>query len=411
MSTIEQAPGEASDKAFPSAHVGEEYLDVGVFVAWIEEHRIPRYHREAIAQGKTGKAIDNYISHGLLSEMGWSGRDADTRALHRWRAGEQQFAKRSIIEGGLDYAGIRIEEVYPELALDIEIEPEGFCGRCHEMVTPIEGLCPWCDTPTGEGRARVWCPREDRAVYAAKNDLCWRCGTKTEQIPLEACECGCGQLRSRFDGQGRRARFMVGHGSAPPRDEGMVDAAPFRAYLKDALTKLDVLGAIGRTHGIARDDVVRILNGSEEEVPRLMVRKALWHGARTGTGGKGAPARPDATGFFDLYPDDARSRKCPECGESKAPSAEMCKPCRKAKTREEGATSRRRPSALASIPGLMDECHRLYDSGLSLREVARKLVDRTPYKTRASMEVQLRTEFRSRGWLRVQTKTTERKAA
>ena len=57
----------------------------------------------------------------------------------------------------------------------------------------------------------------------------------------------------------------------------------------------------------------------------------------------------------------------------------------------------------AGIPVLMqedvvEEAKRLYDTGRSLRSIARELVERTDYSSEASMVMALSTTFKRRGW-------------
>jgi hypothetical protein len=56
---------------------------------------------------------------------------------------------RYYVEDLLSRAGVSFYNVYPEFAheQDIELEPDAWCRCCAEYVTPLNGLCLWCDTP------------------------------------------------------------------------------------------------------------------------------------------------------------------------------------------------------------------------------------------------------------------------
>jgi hypothetical protein len=54
---------------------------------------------------------------------------------------------RSLVEDALHHVDPDLfYQVYPEFAheMDVEIELDAWCPFCEEMVTPINGLCPWC---------------------------------------------------------------------------------------------------------------------------------------------------------------------------------------------------------------------------------------------------------------------------
>lgn len=59
---------------------------------------------------------------------------------------------RYYVEDALTHAGVDFYELYPALEAerDIELEPDEWCDRCGEDVTPIGGQCPWCDLMLGD---------------------------------------------------------------------------------------------------------------------------------------------------------------------------------------------------------------------------------------------------------------------
>lgn len=46
--------------------------------------------------------------------------------------------------------GVRIDELYPDL--DTPLEPDAWCAVCGEDVTPVDGICPWCETRVAAGQ-------------------------------------------------------------------------------------------------------------------------------------------------------------------------------------------------------------------------------------------------------------------
>lgn len=82
------------------------------------------------------------------------------RSLHRIRHGiacgkkdGQSFTftvdtwGRFRIEDMLHRAGADFYDVYPEFAheRDVELEPDAWCEGCRDVVTPVNGICLWCD--------------------------------------------------------------------------------------------------------------------------------------------------------------------------------------------------------------------------------------------------------------------------
>lgn len=81
----------------------------------------------------------------VFGELGWFNEEAARRRVYRWRKeGSRPFVD-DIIDA-LDSADVDPADVYPELAVDIELEPDATCPRCNDVVTPIAGRCPWCDS-------------------------------------------------------------------------------------------------------------------------------------------------------------------------------------------------------------------------------------------------------------------------
>ncbi len=319
-----------------------EPVDAAPFVAWLERQIAHITADETLWRTTSGGSALPPDATKILGER--LGVHEDWLRKGAWtRSGQLE---RATVEDALDRAGVAWFDVFPDDAPD-EIEPDGFCGRCHEVVTPISGACPWCESPVAgaEGRERRHCATCARMVHPRDDGTCWRCGSATAAgAPYAPCACGCGTERPQFDPQGRPAKYVRGHAPRSlERQTGVVEVEPFAAYLEERLRNLDVLQALAREHGISRDDVVAVLERREPTVKRALVQRALWIFARAG---KGMPNRPDARSLFDLYPDDVRSKVCPGCGEGKARHADLCKACsRKAKTRE-----RRRASAQKEGP-------------------------------------------------------------
>ncbi len=295
-----------------------------------------------------------------------------------------------------------LEDLYPT---EVELESDGYCGRCHEVVTPIAGACPWCDTPVEDatGHDKRYCSPCDRLVTPANDGTCWRCGTMTKvAIPWDACECGCETMHPRFDQHGRRVKYVRGHAPRTLERSGTVAAEPFVRYLQDQLENLDVLSAIARMHAISREELVAVLSRTDELVDREFVRRALWTASRGGLG-KGLKPHPDRPVFRDLYPDDVRSLVCPSCNGRKARHAEMCKKCRR-------RVPNSKPSSRAKHSlrdDLLTAMYRAYiDENLTQRDVAERFLDRTTYKNTDSLIFTFRNACVAKGWpLRSRTKT------
>lgn len=92
----------------------------------------------------------------LTQEIGWGISESAERKLRRIRNGQTQgglptsLLERQLVEDALNRAGVLIEDVYPELAEDVPLEPDEFCIPCWDWSTPINGVCPWCETTLEE---------------------------------------------------------------------------------------------------------------------------------------------------------------------------------------------------------------------------------------------------------------------
>jgi hypothetical protein len=318
-------------------------------------------------------------------------------ALHDWRT-DREDLPRAGVELALESAGAAFWEVYG--VEEIDAAAEAYCARCKDTVTPIAGVCPWCESDVSEARARRWCHREDRLVFPADDGSCWRCGATTEPIPWIACRCGCDTAIPAFDPQGRRHEYVHGHAPRSLERKAELRVDPFADYLEEQLQSIDLIGAVARAHGIPRDDVARVLK-RQGDVDRELVRRALWTAARGGTG-KGLPPRPGAPQFRDLYPEEVQSRICPRCGEGKAPHAELCKGCRRKQNRREG---KKPPASQAWLRDeLVAEAYGHYEAGESLVTCAERIFDRVPHRNVGSIAHALSQAFRRKGW-QVRTRT------
>lgn len=312
---------------------GGERVDTAPFIEWFDRH--------AQAEGQER----------VFQRIGWSTPDDDAhsldtaaRRLYRWRD-EQPTARVLDIADALEAAGLDFDAIYegPEYehvravaAGEVELEDDGFCASCHEVVTPIAGKCPWCDSDVvGDAPPKRYCATCD-GMRVAHDGACWRCGDTLTDAPWEPCACGCGQMKRQFDPKGRRVRYVRGHAPREPA-KGELPIEPFARHLEDAIASLDVIGAVARMHGLKRDDVLAILERHTDSVPREWVIRGLWINMRSGSAGPGAPMRPGAPRLHDLYPDDLRRKTCPGCGGGKARHADLCKSCRRKEGRRHAA--------------------------------------------------------------------------
>lgn len=303
---------------------------------------------------------------------------------------------RNPVEDALDRLDMRFEDVYPEIAAadDVDLEADAYCVSCHEVVTPINGACPWCDrSTTAEIPKRMYCEREDKTSFAAVDGNCWRCGGELRpHVPYVECACGkCKTMIARFDSHGREVKYVRGHAPRTLERAKAVDVGPFAEWLERELRDLDPIEAVARRVGLSRELVLAVLNRRVEHVALADVRKALWISARAGQG-KAMPPRPGATRLAELYPEHVRSRTCPECGGGKAPHAELCKQCR----RKAPIHGKKAGSVTAE---LLLEAKRLRDvERMTFRDIAVELQPRSRCTNSESLANSLREEFAKRGW-------------
>ncbi len=307
----------------------------------------------------------------------------------------------------------RLEDIWPQFADEPTLEPEAFCPRCRELVTPIGGRCPWCETATEDGfdRRHAYCEAEDRLVMPAVDGSCWRCGGPLKHhLPYDPCACGCGELVNRFEpSRGRRVHYVRGHASRQLERGTMVPAAPFREHLLASVRSVDPLMAVALQHSMQREDVAAILAGDVSELDRQDVRDWLWRAGRYGQG-KGKPNRVGVPRLGELYPEYARSKICPglpelgiECGRGKAPHAQLCRRCFGFKRRRDRGL---RPTGSQIVAErwhvgdhVLAEAKRLRDEeALTFPKLAERLLGQTPHRNARSLTWALRNRFRQRGW-------------
>jgi len=347
--------------------VSSATLDPTPFREWFNQQLLAGLHRENLA-----------------SQMG-----IDIRQLHRWRV-ENVTLDRASVEAALHRIDVPFWEVYGLDTDDTELEAEKYCGRCHDNVQPVDGVCPWCESTLADARARMWCEHEDRLVYPADDGSCWRCGRAVQPIPWQACECGCGTEVPCFDPQGRRRGFVLGHAPRSREDTRQIDVEPFARYLEAELAALDPISALARKLSISRDDITAALKRTVPTVDRQVAQKALWAAGRADAGKGVAPI--NRTTFADLYPDEVRKKVCPGCGQGKAPHAELCKRCR----RKAGGYKKPPTSKCQIRPELLEEAFAMHATGTSWPKVARAIFDRLPHRNVEAVTQALRREYARR---------------
>lgn len=124
------------------------------FVTWLHGELERLRHDQTIAHTEQS-AHKPPVNQALADRLGIS-----ARRLHDYlhRVGDEQpdTVFRSRVEDMLENAGLQLWEVYPDLIDDVELEPDAYCERCRDTVSPIGGLCPWCDSETGPLRRGGW---------------------------------------------------------------------------------------------------------------------------------------------------------------------------------------------------------------------------------------------------------------
>lgn len=177
----------------------------------------------------------------LLVLFGWDpdGKGSGARRLHRW-LNEVEVLDRRDVEEALLAADVDPGEVYPELAVDVAVEPDAYCGMCREDVTPIDGVCPWCDAPVGVrpahskarvGQNRLMTDAQLRAAYEiyrreglSLRALAERIFERYGYANADSCSKALGEgfkhmsLEARDRIEATRAACTV-HGRAPRRRE------------------------------------------------------------------------------------------------------------------------------------------------------------------------------------------------
>lgn len=375
-----------------------EPIPLAPFLAWCSDQE--RALRERIASEPGTKyaelEIRSRARHALLTAISWAD-EAGARRLHRYNNETVTgLAERDVIEDALDHAGAAFWEIYPDLDGNPAME-DRFCSRCRDMVTVgDDGVCPWCETPTDAEppSAKAYCSNCDKMIWPANDGTCTRCGLgRVGPMPWQECRCGCGSHIRRFDPYGRRTDWVLGH--APKGREGPgepVPIEPFAAYLERCLRELDPVEAVAAQHGMRKEDVLWVLGRRGETFPRKPVQRALWLRGKA-SNGTSEGWRPGVPRFFEMYPDDARSRVCPGCGGQKAQHAEMCKKCRRAR----GLYSP--PIAKTQVRDeLLAEARAVYDGGGTFRDAARVIIDRSSSKSVNALAATLGREFERRGW-------------
>jgi hypothetical protein len=76
--------------------------------------------------------------------------------------------ERDRIEDMLNNAGVHFRELYPDHDADVELEPDVFCVTCEETTTPIEGVCPRCNSSSFLSE---WDTRRSKAAPLHLNGL------------------------------------------------------------------------------------------------------------------------------------------------------------------------------------------------------------------------------------------------
>jgi len=150
---------------------GTEYVPATPFSQWLQERYEFHVRRFNIGYGSLADSGPGPAIAAVCQEIGWEG-DAGTRRLYRYRhqLSESRVGKkrgkngdrnpgisvtrtaeqwpRRVVEDALHRAGVLFEDLYPEIAAaeDRPLEPAMDCWTCSDVVHPIGGRCPWCET-------------------------------------------------------------------------------------------------------------------------------------------------------------------------------------------------------------------------------------------------------------------------
>jgi hypothetical protein len=140
----------------------KEYVPAEPFGRWLQVRF--EFHRYRLALPGDDAGASMGAHRALADELGWNG-DGGVRKLYRYRHMRKETARgsrrngtrvgvvfdqthfpRCEVEEALHFAGVSFWELYPEIAAaeDVPLEPEMVCWECKDLVTPINGLCPWC---------------------------------------------------------------------------------------------------------------------------------------------------------------------------------------------------------------------------------------------------------------------------
>lgn len=149
-----------------SKRASEAVVPSGPFAAWLTD----RYN-ELIADEEPAPAARLAMEIGFVEGEGDKAVDNGVRRMYRYRraisetkrGGEYQILPateylRPVVENACDHVRADLfGELYPEHVrdtllvpeLDIDLEPDAWCPFCREWVTPIDGLCPFCECEHG----------------------------------------------------------------------------------------------------------------------------------------------------------------------------------------------------------------------------------------------------------------------
>jgi len=126
------------------------------FVDWLwEQRRVLDRDPSRWVTDVAGRATEHAPTRTLAARCG-----VCERTLHRYMKGLDSNSDptdvlgRYLVEDILHRAGVDFYSLYPEFEheRDIELEPEAWCDKCLDIVTPLDDRCPWCNTRTDQWR-------------------------------------------------------------------------------------------------------------------------------------------------------------------------------------------------------------------------------------------------------------------
>jgi hypothetical protein len=133
------------------AHAGE-HIPAAPFIAWLED-QIDKIRRDDTL--RDSECMKEVPAERILADR----LGVAPRIFYRYRRGlisgsrngikgdyPTETFTRASVENMLDRVGKALADLYPDLDEDIELEPDLPCPTCREVVTPLGGCCPWCDT-------------------------------------------------------------------------------------------------------------------------------------------------------------------------------------------------------------------------------------------------------------------------